>query len=261
MFAPQDVYHLCEPKLLMDLSHPDFHCLPEKGSSVLTAPRLCCSSSIRNCILYLDYLELMFKSKLLQYCCYPLSVPVVVHKPLKALSALAHPQTSWWQQLLSLWQLPSRRAGVWSIRHSLIQHRQGWGLRHDQTQGKAVTAWQCRVSLGLAGVMRTRIGSWRAANVLWHFRQQLKACEVPSEQHRHQPSSHRSQPALSPRGPSWLSGVTHPCSPGFSHITCSPPLPNFLFSLGPESRSLSLHFILVYLCFPGGNWKMKNSTK
>lgn len=51
------------------------------------------------------------------------------------------------------------------------------------------------VSLGLAGVMRTRIGSWRATNVLWHNRQQLKACEVTG------PFRAPQTPALLPQEP------------------------------------------------------------
>lgn len=66
----------------------------EENSSVLTAPKYCCSS-IPNCILDLDYLELMFKSKLLQHHCYSLGVQTAVHEPLQALSTL-------WKQLLSL---------------------------------------------------------------------------------------------------------------------------------------------------------------
>lgn len=148
----------------------------------------------------------MFKSKLLQHLHYPLNVQTVVHKPLKALSTLAYLQTSWWQQLLSMWQLQSRRAGNWS-NTSPIPYTQPdsawggmgvWGTPKYKEELPLPGNSDRVISLGLAGVMRTRIGSWRATNVLWHYSSWRHVrWQVPSEHHRHQPSSHRSQPTLS----------------------------------------------------------------
>lgn len=100
---------------------------------------------------------------------------------------------------------------------------------------------------GSSGVMRTRIGSWRATNVFWHCRQQLKASEVTGPVRAALLPQEPVSTQLSPHGPSWLSGVTHPCSRVFSHINCSPPLPNFLFSLGHFFYILHFMFFIRLL--------------